>query len=324
MLNVIITIDTEVYPRDPNWRANHLAVDIDRDIQARVGSRSVGVNYQLEVFTRYGLKAVFMVEPLFSAAPEVGLHPLAELVSNIRKVGHEVQLHLHPEWVKHVDLGVPFKGDLISMYSGVEQEVLLRFGSDRLVAAGAQRPIAFRAGDYAANLDTLAALRKVDFRYDSSFNVAYFQRTCGLPWVEDLGSASLISGITEIPIAAFADYPKHLRPAQLCACSLQELIHALNEAETSNWDFFVIVSHSFEMTGRRWHPTKLPVIRESVVRRFEAFCRYLSENLDRFRTVGFEDLAVKPSPSPRVGIQGNMANTFFRYIQQGIDRLVTR
>jgi hypothetical protein len=136
-----------------------------------------------------------------------------------------------------------------------------------------------------------------------------------------------MGGVTEIPVGAIQDYPGHFRHAQLCACGGNELIHALNEAEANGWDFFVIVSHSFEMLSRR-RSSKPPLIRESVVRRFEKLCVFLSRNRDRFQTGGFEDLrktevlknvGVRPIP-----VKGRISYTLERVIEQGIDSLQLR
>ena len=121
--------------------------------------------------------------------------------------------------------------------------------------------------------------------FDSSFSVSCAGTQCRLPFPESFGKPTDIGGVTEIPVGAIEDYPGHLRHAELCACGGNELIHALNEAEANGWDFFVIVSHSFEMLSRR-RSAKPPFIREGVVKRFEKLCSFLSDNRDRFQMRG--------------------------------------
>src|SRR3546814_3439032 len=53
-------------------------------------------------------------------------------------------------------------------YSAHEQRDLIAGAIDLLKAAGAPHPIAFRAGSYGANDETLAALAALGFVYDSS------------------------------------------------------------------------------------------------------------------------------------------------------------
>jgi hypothetical protein len=100
MLNVFITVDTEVYPLLPNWRETGLAGDIARDFDGQTSKGDFGLRYQLQMLNEYGLKAVYFVEPLFASA--VGLEPLRKVVDLISKYGHEVQLHIHPEWLEHI------------------------------------------------------------------------------------------------------------------------------------------------------------------------------------------------------------------------------
>ena len=160
MLNVLITVDTEVYPLLPGWRGENLRRDIQRDIYGETTKGNFGISYQLEVLNRHGIKAVFFIESLFALA--VGIEPLAEMVRKITKAGHEVQLHLHPEWLSWMNKPpVPACGrQQIREFSLDEQTELIRIGIANLQAAGACGVSAFRAGDYAANNDTLIALAK--------------------------------------------------------------------------------------------------------------------------------------------------------------------
>ncbi len=325
MLQVLLTIDTEVHSIDPGWREDHLSRDIRRDLYGEVGHKRVGLRYQLDTFERYGIKATFMVESLFSAAPEVGPCPLENEIRLIRAAGQEIQLHLHPEWIPHCpDLNVAYRSAYMYEYPLEEQARMVRLAVERLEACGAPRPIAFRAGGFAANEDTLLALSSCGIRYDSSFNAFYEKSKCKLPRLREFGRAVEINGVQEIPVAAFLDYPNHFRHAQICACSTGEIVHALEAAERAGWQFFVIVSHSFEMLSRRRHEVRAPRVREEVVRRFEELCRYLSKNADRFRMSGFGELAGPPSqgPSPRSRmLRGNPLHTVSRMMEQGVNRI---
>jgi hypothetical protein len=152
MLKVLLTVDTESYPISTNWKEDRLSRDIQGDIYGRVGDRCVGLDYQLQMLDRSGLKAVFFVESLFSAVPVVGHGLLAEIVQKALDGGHEVQLHLHPEWIPDcTHLNIEFRGGLLRLYSLEEQTELIAFATEKLQASGAPKPLAFRAGDYAAD-----------------------------------------------------------------------------------------------------------------------------------------------------------------------------
>jgi hypothetical protein len=325
MLDVLITVDTETYPISKSWKQDRLASDLQRDLYGVVNGQVVGLEYQLETLAKHSLKACFMVESLFSAAPEVGEEPLRKIIRLITDGGHEVQLHPHPEWIPHVpSLEVPYRSISLRDFPLAEQEAIISFAKVQLEKSGARTPIAFRAGGFAANNETLIALERCGIKYDSSLNPCYEFDERSLPRAESYGHAIELQGVLEIPVAVFHDYPSHLRPAQICACGSAEMIHALNAAETAGWNFFVIVSHSFEMIARRWHSTKPPIVRQEVVRRFESLCRFLGTNRDRFRTVGFSDLRLGSQDSRTAAIKGNLLNTGYRLIEQTVARIRTR
>src|SRR5438034_4611872 len=95
-LNVFLTVDTEVWPRTPDWIATGLSPEIDRFIYGVTADGQFGLKYQIDMLNEYGLKAVFLVEALFACI--VGLEPLRKIVSLIQAGGHDVQLHIHTEW----------------------------------------------------------------------------------------------------------------------------------------------------------------------------------------------------------------------------------
>jgi hypothetical protein len=323
MLQVLITIDTEVYPILDDWKADRLQRDIARDIYGLVGNREVGLDYQLRTLAEHGLKANFMVESLFSASPDVGPAPLRRIVSSILAGGHGVELHPHTEWIPHIpDLGLPYRSHLLREYPLQEQIEIMRFAKRQLEAAGAPPPIAFRAGGFAANTNSLAALETCGIRYDSSFNPCYQNTHLHLPQIHSYGQATPFGAIQELPITVFADRPSHLRPAQLCAVSFAEMSFALGRAERQGWEFFVIVSHSFEMLTIGRKSGRPPVIREHVVRRFEKLCRFLSANRDRFPTTLFPDLTLQNAPQRAPGIKGNILNTGTRLLSQAAARIL--
>jgi hypothetical protein len=326
MLNVLFTIDTEVYPLTKNWREEALASDIRRDIYGEVEGGAVGLDYQLETFSKHGLKACFMIESLFSAVPEVGNGPLKEVVRAVAAGGHDIQLHLHTEWIPHMpNFGIPYRSHFLNEYPLIEQEALIRRAKHLLEEAGAPSPIAFRAGGFAANSDTMIALRRCGISHDSSFNLFYQRSNCKLPIPRFYGRVTEFDGVLELPVAVFEDRPSHFRHAQLCACSGAEIIYALDEAEKAGWDFFVIVSHSFEMLTNRWHPTRRPIIREAVVDRFEKICKHLGGNRERFKTVGFPDLhSSSMVEGPEAPIRGKFLNTARRLVEQAAHRVQTR
>ncbi|HVX15433.1 MAG TPA: polysaccharide deacetylase family protein [Pirellulales bacterium] len=323
MLNVFITVDTEAWPRHPEWRRSRLREDIERDVYGATPAGRFGVAYQMDVLDAHGLKAVFFVEALFACA--TGLASLRQLVSQIESRGHEVQLHIHPEWLAWIEPSpLPRRtAQNLKELSQEEQKVLISLGLQNLREAGAGNVCAFRAGNYGANFDTLRALAHHGVRYDTSYNVCYLDSDCGLHTPRALLQPEEIHGVREFPITFFQDWPGHFRHAQLCACSSQELEHALDEAWRRGWRSFVLVSHSFELLKRRKQPPLPPLPDGTVIRRFERLCRFLSTNRDRFGTCGFRDLDNTPlgpclADEP---LRSTVRRTAWRFGEQAVRRL---
>lgn len=288
-LDILITIDTEAWPHMPNWRQTGLRDDLDRDIEGLTAEGAYGIGYQMDVLNSYGLKGVFLVEALFACA--TGISPLKRIVGEIQERGHEVQLHIHPEWLNwmpHPLLGAR-RGRNMAEFTEDEQYVLIERALANLHAAGAHHISAFRAGNYGANHATIHALSRLGITYDTSYNFCYLDHDCGLHLPEPLVQATRLNGVWEIPISFFTDFPGHQRHAQLCSCSYREMRHALLQARSLGWRTFVIVSHSFELIRRS---TSRPSPDSMIISRFHELCRFIASNKDKFRTAGFNDIAV--------------------------------
>src|SRR6267378_2689851 len=98
MLNVIFTVDIDVWPRYPDWRASGLERDLLRDFYGVTPQGEFGVPFQIDLIDAHKLKAVFFVDGLLASA--AGPAPLQQMISVIQNRGQEVQLHLHPEWLQ--------------------------------------------------------------------------------------------------------------------------------------------------------------------------------------------------------------------------------
>ncbi|MBX6311521.1 MAG: hypothetical protein IRY99_01145 [Isosphaeraceae bacterium] len=318
MLNVFITVDTEAWPFSPGWRESGLAQDIDRDIYGITPGGEFGIAFQMDVLDAYGLKAVFLVEPLFACV--VGLEPLRQIVALIQGRGHEVQLHLHTEWLAWMDPSIlPGRtGQNIGDFFEDEQAQLIAQGLQNLQACGAHNLVAFRAGNYGANFDTLRALARNGLLYDTSHNTNYLGSACDMRTPDLLLQPRRMHGVIEFPISIFRDRPGHYRHSQLCACSGAELEDALLGAWRRGWYAFVLVSHSFELIKRRRGSGRPPAADGIVIRRFERLCRFLASHRDKFRTAVFAEIdpeavpEMAPQHPPRTGLH----RTAWRFAEQ--------
>jgi hypothetical protein len=322
-MNVFLTVDTEIWPRSSGWRESRLAADFDRDIRGVTARGQFGLPFQIEMLNQHGLKAVFFTESLFACA--VGSGPLADIVGMVQDGGHEVQLHIHPEWLAWMPQSIlPGRnGQYLKDFTKAEQVKLIACGLENLKSAKAKNVCAFRAGNYGANFDTLRALAENGVLYDSSHNTCYIGPACDLDTGAPLLQPAKLHGVYEFPVSYFRDWPRHYRHAQLCACSAGELEHALLGAWEQGWHSFVIVSHSFELLKNRKQAETQPVPDRIVIHRFERLCGFLAENRDKFRTAGFSDLQAADIPVPAGGevLQGTMPNSVRRLVEQLVSRL---
>ncbi|WP_174292885.1 polysaccharide deacetylase family protein [Sphingomonas bacterium] len=276
MTSVFLTVDTEFA-----WRHHAAGLDIATIYQRSVEPAGVGLTHHLDLLARHGLKACFFVDPM--PAMVYGLKPVARMVEAILAAGQEVQLHCHANWAgaRAGDRGASYARFNLNEYGLAEQTDLLAGARDLLVAAGAPTPIAFRAGAYAANDDTLAALASLGFEYDSSHNGLY-PGGIGLP--RDLIAPTLRAGLIELPVTLIEDLPGSLRPFQICALSSGESGQALAHAAREKHAAVTIVSHSFELANRLG--TGVNAVH---VRRFDALCAMLAASHAVLPTVHFAD-----------------------------------
>lgn len=276
---VFLTIDTELM-----WRHHVAGLDAGTIVQRSLEPAGVGVGWQLQMLAAHGLKACFFVDPM--PALVYGLDPIKRVVEAILEAGQEVQLHLHPNWTgAHAgDRGASYGPFELIDYGLDEQVELISGASDMLVAAGAPEPVAFRSGSYSASDDTLGALARLGFAYDSSHNGSEH------PWPSaiSLGERQIAPvehlGVIEVPVTLIEDQRGHLRHFQICALSAAEMKAALDHGVRANHAAVTIVSHGFELANRAG--TRANAVHVS---RFQALCRMLARRRAALVTEHFAD-----------------------------------
>lgn len=271
-MNLFITIDTEYSSRlFRNGTARSCAENFARCVRCESADGDVGIHYQMDVLDRYGLKAVFFVDPM--PALVWGPDAVRRMVQPILERGHDVQLHLHTEWLEFSQ-NPPVTsrtGKNLSDFSLDEQYHIIGYAMEQLEAAGAPAPVAFRAGNYGANDDTLRALARHGIALDTSFTPGLMASDCKISLPADTFLPTRHHGTREFPVGAIAGHGKATRHAQLTALSFWELTSAVKHAVRANWPAFVLVSHSFELVNR-----DRTIANHVVKRRFERFCDWLS------------------------------------------------
>lgn len=275
---VLLTVDTELV-----WRHHAAGLSWEENFARSFDPAGVGVPHQLRVLGEHELKACFFVDPMPAAVH--GLEPVRRMIEPILAAGQEVQLHLHPFWARLEEAERSGRTEELSSYGFEEQLALIRQARDLLVAAGAPSPVAFRAGSYAANADTLKALKTLGFRYDSSHNGSHAPNPSDVPLPRDQIAPVSVGGLIELPVSQIEEAPGSLRHLQICALTTTELRAALVHAERNAHPAVTIVSHSFELATRNGR-----LANGMVNGRFIALCRFLAENRETLPTAWFANL----------------------------------
>jgi hypothetical protein len=289
--------------------------NFERSILGRTAEGEVGIVYQLDTLDRYGLKAVFFVDPM--PALLWGTGAVADAIEPILARGHGVQLHLHTEWLALAGAANPVgdrTGQNLKDFSYDEQVTLIGWARDALIAAGAPAPIAFRAGNYGANDDTLRALATLGFSYDSSHSPGFAGSPCAIRLGPEHRRPIRHQGVIEVPIGCVEDVAQGLRHAQLTALSLRELLEALHHARDNAIADFTVVSHSFELLCRDRRR-----INKIVKRRFDRLCEKLWAMPGvTTTTYALHKPRVRPRPYPRPALPKNSVRTGIRRVEQAV------
>lgn len=287
-MNVHLTFDIEVWCNGWDDLDGRFPASFERYCYGSSQHGRYALPKTLEIMNRHGITGVFFVEPLFSA--RFGPQYLDTITKLIADAGQDIQLHLHPEWTDELPsppiADATRKRQHLTFYTQDEQAALIGLGRQLLEASTGRPVTAFRAGSFAANRDTYAALRRQGILVDSSLNAMADFTGGSIDELQAPGEQRTIDGVTVYPITVFRDGFGRARPAQVGASSIDELTQAMLAARAAGCRHFVIVSHNFEMlkpggSDPDW----------IVVRRFERLCAYLGQHRDLFQ--------VGPLPLPQ-------------------------
>lgn len=314
MIDVFFTVDVEIWCDGWHGIDEKFPEAFRKYIAGETSQGNYGVAYAARTLSDHGLTGVFFVEPLFSA--RFGQQALADIAGPIVESGtHEVQLHLHTEWVDEARTplleNTTGKRQHLRYFSLDEQTRLIGAGARMLHEAGVSKIDAFRAGSFAFNRDTLSALSANDIPIDSSYNASQFGLDSGVYPGQPLVEPIECGGVFEYPMTVFDDGTSALRHAQLTACSYSEMTGLLWQALERGYRSFVILSHGSELLN----PAKTRPD-PAVVKRFHKLCAFLARHPECFRVRGFRDLEPVEVPNQPPLLTSPLWKTGARMLQQ--------
>jgi peptidoglycan/xylan/chitin deacetylase (PgdA/CDA1 family) len=248
----LITVDTELsnFPRPLG-------------ISSRLAGEDWGVERMIGVFASLGIRATFFLDAYAGSASDLAEQRRA--AETIVAGGHDLQLHTHPGTAFDV------RRERLRDYSLEEQQQILELGSSRLKEWTGTRPVLHRAGDWAADANTLQALRRLGFRAD--FSASPWGRDCRLPRELVVGngwnlSAGLLCGVGTCYLDRLTG---RVRRVDLGGVSFREATEVL----ALRIDPFILTLHSFSFLRYNRSRTRMAPFPEYIdrLRRYCALAR---------------------------------------------------
>jgi hypothetical protein len=328
-VNVFITVDTEHSIGGAFEDSSLKPVGNEKRVFGKLGKEHYGIPLIMDIAEIHGIQLTFFVEVLNKYY--FGQKETRDVCEYILNRGHDIQLHLHPNYLSFVAGSAVRRrySDLIGTYSLSEQTQLIEDGVKTLIEYGVSHPIAFRAGCFGANKDTLLALKRNGIWVDSSYNQAYIGNACLLDDLK-INDANYVESIWEFPVTNFLEKTRLRRkrfvPLDMNGVSFPETKYVLNWAGSKGVKNAIIILHSFSFIKHYDVQYQKIKPRIDVIKRFKKVCEYINENRDFYQVRTLGSLTVDEMSGFNVRTNGSFPEvppqlSILRAIQQLKDRI---
>ncbi len=258
---VTITVDTE-FSSHPE----------DMGISGIIDGHSYGLPLFVKILKEYDFKATFFVDVYTINKPF--LKSFVQAIDELKKQGHDLQLHTHPQGTFDP------KRSGMKDYSLNEQIEIIKKGKELFYEWFATTPIAHRAGDWAANYDTLKALTANDIWIDSSMFFGWSNCALNNPALTKNISVWQ-DGLLEIPASVFECVPLGVfSPFRLVSTdgnSYNETKELLETFHQEGAPVVNLVYHSFSFI--KWNKARTEYSVDQIrIDKFKNLMNYLSTN----------------------------------------------
>ncbi|PID78154.1 MAG: hypothetical protein CSB21_01635 [Deltaproteobacteria bacterium] len=322
--NVFITIDTETSIGGHFSNPLLKPVGSKKRIYGEVSGKSYGIPLIIKIADSYDVRLTFFVEVLNHYY--FGKEEMYNVCDYIMKKGHDVQLHLHPNYLnfKLEDSSSLKFSDNMSAYDVDTQSEIIKEGKALLIEYGVKNPIAFRAGNYGFNIDTLKALSKNNLLYDSSYNAAFLSPNNSVSKIF-INDVKKIENVFEFPITNFNQKvfnTKKTRPLDINGAGFEEIRKTLEWSSKNQIKNITVIMHSFSFFKALDVQYNRCRVMKKIIARFEKLCRFLNENRDKYNSIFFNEIDIESLS----GIDYNkiFRMPFFPTAKRMLEQIMTR
>lgn len=294
---VYITVDTE-NSMGGAWENSGLRpVPAERIIFCRRHGEDLGIGWMCRLLNERKLRATFFSETL--AALALGDSDTRGYIEFLLEQGQDVQLHTHPNYLHYAEhlAGAPAnKEDRLSYLPLDEQRRVLTTATDLFERFTGRRPVAYRAGNFQAGPPSLAILKELGFRIDSSYNPAFVSAFDNHDFPHNV--PHVVEGLWEIPVTVAheefieSSAPRRLKYFDPAAMSRWEMRQVLEQGHRLGLTDVVAVFHSFSAVKKGRDEQYRSIRPDRIVRaRFQWLLDYLAANAARFAVTTMGDAA---------------------------------
>ena len=297
---IYLTVDVET-SMGAAWRySDRQPLPIDKLIFCQKGDIGYGLPLIVEELNKYGFRATFFTEVLFSHC--LGADQAQIVVDYLLNNRQDVQLHIHPVF-RHYALALregtaeAFRryrrlSDALNDYDVETQYAFVSEGADLFQRFVGERAVAFRAGGFRGDENTLLALRRLGVLIDSSYSpsvLASFAQHRPAPNI-----TQNINGIIEMPLTnamSGVSWFRGWKPMAISSVSFAELRSVLGQAHRTGLESVVLIFHSFSTVKPRdvfyssFRPDRM------VISRFRRLLRYLADHASMYEVCTMRDAA---------------------------------
>ena len=302
IMNTIFTVDVE----------GHIGKDpVRRLIYGETAQGQLcGIDMLMDMLDSHSIRGLFFVD--IAEAWDYGKEPISKIIRHIHDRGHDVGVHIHPDHM--ADRKRLFLGE----YTRSEQYEIISRCTDFYSETLFEQPVAFRAGKYGANWDTLEILSELNYKAD--FSQFLGQKWCRInPPCAKVNVRRLENGLLEVPVTTFISFDCGLysRIDKVDAEQyLGEFKKVYNGLEKNGNNIMVLFAHSFSFLNWRKNPD-LPVFSKHDFNKLNEQLNYICSDDRKGNYTNLRQLIETFS-----GIQSSDIDSETLYKQKGISQFL--